>query len=228
MATRAPVEIKRERRMVPSSFGNYFVAMASAGGALIGLLFVAVSIRPERIFGSGAQAQQQAVAANAFSALVNAFFISAAGLIPDHGVIGPTTLVMAIMGILSAVSLAARTVRAEWRRGRHWLTFGRILFMIGVSLAIYAIEINNAVTLIRNPRDTDAVYTLAALVLAVYGIGLIRAWELLGAPRSGVSGWLNPLRDLEDDEERAEADAGRAAAQTSTARSTHARSRSTH
>jgi hypothetical protein len=143
-------------------------------------------------------------------------------------VIGPTTLVMAIMGILSAVSLAARTVRAEWRRGRHWLTFGRILFMIGVSLAIYAIEINNAVTLIRNPRDTDAVYTLAALVLAVYGIGLIRAWELLGAPRSGVSGWLNPLRDLEDDEERAEADAGRAAAQTSTARSTHARSRSTH
>jgi hypothetical protein len=49
MATRAPVEIKRERRMVPSSFGNYFVAMASAGGALIGLLFVAVSIRPERV-----------------------------------------------------------------------------------------------------------------------------------------------------------------------------------
>lgn len=207
--------------MVPSSFGNYFVAMASAGGALIGLLFVAISIRPERTFGRRAHAQRQAVAANAFSALVNAFFISAAGLIPGHEVIGPTTLALASVGILSALSLAVRTLQelsAAGRRSR-WTAFARVLFMIGVSLAIYGIEIVNALALIRDPSDIGAVFALATLILAVYGIGLVRAWELLGAPRTGLSGWLNPLRDLEDDEERAASNARDAATQTNTARS---------
>lgn len=78
--------------MVPSSFSNYFSAMVGAGGALIGLLLVAISIHPERTLGSRADAQRQAVAANAFSAMVNAFFVSAAGLIPGRNVIGPITL----------------------------------------------------------------------------------------------------------------------------------------
>jgi hypothetical protein len=29
---------------------------------------------------------------------------------------------------------------------------------------------------------------------------LIRAWELLGAPRFGVAGWLNPLGDIDGEE----------------------------
>jgi hypothetical protein len=29
---------------------------------------------------------------------------------------------------------------------------------------------------------------------------LVRAWELLGAPRFGIGGWLNPLGDLDDEE----------------------------
>ena len=60
--------------MVPASFANFFLATAGAGGALIGLLFVAISISPERIFSEGAPRERQAVASGAFTALVNAFF----------------------------------------------------------------------------------------------------------------------------------------------------------
>jgi hypothetical protein len=42
------------------------------------------------------------------------------------------------------------------------------------------------------------VTTLGTLQLVVYGIGLLRAWELLGAKRGVVLGWFNPLEELED------------------------------
>jgi hypothetical protein len=29
----------------------------------------------------------------------------------------------------------------------------------------------------------------------VYGIGLLRAWQLLGARRYGLLGWLSPVRE---------------------------------
>lgn len=37
---------------------------------------------------------------------------------------------------------------------------------------------------------------LTWLLLAVYGIGLTRAWQLLGARRFGLMGWLSPLHEL--------------------------------
>jgi hypothetical protein len=38
--------------------------------------------------------------------------------------------------------------------------------------------------------------TLCDILLALYGVALVRAWELLGARRGGLTGWLNPLADL--------------------------------
>ena len=34
--------------MVPSEYANFFTTAATSGGALIGLLFVAISLAPER------------------------------------------------------------------------------------------------------------------------------------------------------------------------------------
>ena len=31
------------------------------------------------------------------------------------------------------------------------------------------------------------------LLLGIYGIALLRAWELLGVQRTGLFAWLNPL-----------------------------------
>ena len=60
--------------LVPANFAHFFLATAGAGGALIGLLFVAISISPERIFSEDAPRERQALASGVFTALVNAFF----------------------------------------------------------------------------------------------------------------------------------------------------------
>lgn len=189
--------------MVPAEFGNYFMAMAGAGAALIGLLFVAISINPERTFGRRAKVERQATADNAFSALANAFFISAAGLIPGRQILGPTAAVLASVSLANSALLALRALPTMYRHARrthHWRGLVAMAVMILISIGVYGDELVNAITLIRDPSAVGAVFVLATLILVVYGIALIRAWELLGAPRMGISGWLNPLADLEADE----------------------------
>ena len=68
--------------MVSHEYHDFLIGSSQASAALIGLLFVAVSLAPDRVFGSNASAMQRAQAFNAFTALANAFFTSLAGLIP--------------------------------------------------------------------------------------------------------------------------------------------------
>jgi hypothetical protein len=193
--------------MDTAAFANFFLAMAGAGGALIGLLFVAVSIHPERTFGAGARRERQAVATAAFTALVNAFFISSAALIPvpDAGANpGVITLLMGSLGILNTLSIGARLIGYQVRSFRSgaqlWLRLVRAGALVVISLVVYTLEVVNARALVANPRNLDPLYTICGLLLGVYGIGLTRAWELLGAPRFGLSGWLNPLAGEQDDQ----------------------------
>lgn len=187
-------------------FNTYFAAMAGAGAALIGLLFVAISINPKRIFGRRARRERQAVAASSFTALVNGFFISSAALLPNANV-GALPLVFGATSMLYSVTSGVQIVRGEAQReagARRWRSVGRVLFMIVGTVVLYGFELATAFRLIQHADDIDAIYTMAALLLAIYGVALVRAWELIGAPRGGISGWLNPLRDLDDEEEEEE------------------------
>src|SRR5258708_13118285 len=68
--------------VVPPEFANFFIAGASAGAALVGLLFVAVSIAPERMVTRRAPIEHHAVPGSAFPALIHPFLLSLASLIP--------------------------------------------------------------------------------------------------------------------------------------------------
>ncbi len=52
--------------MVSGEFANFFVASTSSGAALVGLLFVAVSIAPEQTVQTNAPLERRAVASGAF------------------------------------------------------------------------------------------------------------------------------------------------------------------
>jgi len=80
--------------MVPSAYDAYFTAAATGAATLIGLLFVAVSLRDETIFGRNAIAGGEALALTAFGGLVNAFVVTLLGLVPNTN-IGFAALVMA-------------------------------------------------------------------------------------------------------------------------------------
>ncbi|MGH3068685.1 MAG: hypothetical protein ACRDMI_08865 [Streptosporangiaceae bacterium] len=95
-----------------ASYTNFFVGGTTVAGALAGLLFVAPSVAPERLMGAAASTEQQAIAATAFTALVDALWISLVALRPGN-VLPGANLVLGLLGLTSTVGLAIRLWRAR-------------------------------------------------------------------------------------------------------------------
>lgn len=188
--------------MVSSAYFNYFLAMAGADAALTGLLFVAVSIQQERTFGRGAPLERRAVADTAFTALLAPFFIATEALLPATNV-GFGCVVLGLIALLTTLRTGAELVAYQFRprpRSRPlWLRLARVLTMIASSLVIYTFLLLAGKQLLDHPRNIAAVGEVAALLQVMCGLGLFRAWELLGASRQGFLSWLNPLLDLDEE-----------------------------
>jgi len=174
--------------MVPAEYQTFLVASVAASSALIGLLFVSVSIAPERVFGPQSEAVRQARAVSAFTALANVFFLSLTSLIPGIN----AGLVAMITGSVSLLqTLALLRLRKDWRSEGALL---RSLILFAGSAAIYGGEIYLGLGLWVKPSATGALAGLFEVVLGAYAVGLGRAWELLGAPRGGfLTGALDSL-----------------------------------
>jgi hypothetical protein len=180
--------------MVPAAFQNYFMASAQTSAALVGLLFVAVSIAPERTVTTGAPVERRAVALSAYTALLNAFFLSLVALLPQTN-LGSAALPLSAIGLANQCFLAwdlFRHVERTWPR----MIRGAVLIVAG--LLLYGYELYNALLLLLSPSNSAPLSMLAALLLGIYALGLARAWQLLGGRTHGLSGWLSPLHDTEN------------------------------
>lgn len=164
--------------MVTADYQPFFMASVAASAALIGLLFVSVSIAPERVFGSQAEGHKQAQALSSFTALVNVFFISLTALVPDVA-IGIVVVIVTIPAVLQ--TLALLLLIPQWRAGRM---VPRGLFLFLASAAVYGYELYLGVLLWRQPSSKGALIAVLFVMTGAYAIGLGRAWELLGAPRT--------------------------------------------
>jgi hypothetical protein len=160
--------------VIPQDFLAFFAASVTADGALIGLLFVAISIEPQHTFGNDAELEHQLAANNAFSGLFNAFLVSMLALIPRLH-IGWGIIVIALL------SLANASVHTFDKLRRGQPAFGRSLTYTIGGLAIYCLEIVYSIQLIQRPGDTGAVYGLIFVLVTQYGFALVRSWTLLGA-----------------------------------------------
>lgn len=167
--------------MPPPEFQTFFLASAGAGAALIGLLFVGVSIAPERVFGATADPRRQAQAVSAFAALANVFFISMASLIPMIAL----GIVVTMVGCVSSLQLLGLLVRVRPQGVNVVETVRGAVLFLG-SAAVYGAEIYLGMLLWSKPGLTAALVGLLEVMLGAYGIGLGRAWQLLGAPRIGL------------------------------------------
>jgi hypothetical protein len=187
--------------MVPGSFETFFLATAGAGAAFVGLLFIAISISPQRTFDPHAIAgvQHQRLAEATLLTLFNGFAVSCVALIPDVN-IGWIALVLGGAGGLIAAQFVEFLARAHQHvvtRRLPWLHRLRVVSLSIVATLLYAIEALLGLQLIARPHDEDGVRWLAAIVIIIYTLGMLRAWTLLGDPQHGWSGWLNPLQDIE-------------------------------
>jgi hypothetical protein len=174
--------------MIPAPYEGFLSASVQASAALIGLLFVSISIAPERVFGGTAESRRQAQALSAFTALANVFFISFFSLIPNIS-LGPIITGSACVAVLQTLGLLF--LFPQWRR-EHALRRGLFLFLL--SAVIYGGEIEVGISLWIKPLDSGALSGLLEILLGAYAIGLGRAWELLGARRLGslIEGVVHP------------------------------------
>lgn len=153
--------------MVPASFIGYFTGAATAAAALIGLLFVAVSLRPESVLGTGASAKAQAVAGSAFTALVNSFFVSLIALIPSTN-IGYPAVIMALISLYSTFRLHRGLGKGEPAE-----------MQLILALAAYLTQFVAGAFLIFSSGNQSLVYTIAYVVVAAFAAALGRAWSLM-------------------------------------------------
>jgi hypothetical protein len=151
-----------------AEYHDFYVASVGAAAALIGLLFVAVSIAPEKTFGESADRKRRGDAERAFTALVNIFFVSLAALLP-HSSLGAIA-VMAALGLLQAARLAFDAFRTRGER-IPWTELGLL------SVGIYALELWLAIRMLRG-SDTEG---LVWVVFGLYSYALSTSWGLLGS-----------------------------------------------
>ena len=152
--------------MVPGVYDAYLAAMATAAAALIGLLFVAVSVRDDTIFGPNAVPGGEALAITAFTGLVNSFVVSLLGLIPKVN-IGEPAVIMAVIGIVAIVRLQRR------------LHTGRNLLVLAITLLAYAAQLGFGVLLLVDPHGSGQLINLSIIVFVTLIVSLQRAWSLL-------------------------------------------------
>ncbi len=161
--------------MVPQSLLGFFQSSVEAGGALIGLLFVAVTIAPAQSLMHAPLGARRLTAANTFTALVNAFFVSLVAQLPTVN-LGIISVVMGALALVATTLLGYQWVKAP----RDWLGTRWRALVILLSLAVYGWQLIEGVRLLLAPADTSTPGVLAVVVVARYAMGLWRAWDLLG------------------------------------------------
>ena len=163
--------------MVPGVLTNFFIASTRAGAALLGLLFVSISISPEEKITANASVEKRISAYSALVSLTNAFIISLVALIPGN--FGISVLIFSIISFSITLQNGIELLRPHEGAGN----LARRLILTLLNLFAYIVEGYYAVQLIINPHDSSPVYSLTTLLLVVYILSIIRAWELLGGAR---------------------------------------------
>ena len=160
--------------MVPDALTNFFITSAGASAALLGLLFVSISISPEEKITLHASVETRLSAYSALISLTNAFLVSLVALIP--GTFGIFVLIFSVISFIITLQNGFELLRPH--QGASNLARRLILTLLNVFA--YLAEGYNAVRLIMNPHDSAQVYGLTGLLLVVYISSIVRAWELLG------------------------------------------------
>ena len=172
-------------------------------GALIGLLFVAISVASERVARDKGGAQlYSARASAALTAFTNALTVSLFSLIPGHK-IGPAAVAVAGVGLVFVAASLLSLIRLHQAPG-DTLRQALLLVVLAVTFVIQLIQ---GIDVITQPGDSGAVNTIAALVIVCFLLGIARAWQLIGGPSISITREVAAL--VRNDQRSADDSAGK-------------------
>ena len=180
--------------MVSSSIRDFFAASAGVAGALIGLLFVALSVASQRLARARADGQLHRIrAVAALTAFTNTLSVSLFALIPGEK-IGWASVSVAAAGLAFVAASLLSLIRL---RPVRWSTVRDGLFLVGLAV-IFVIQLINGLDVALHPGDSGAVNDIAILVVVCFLVGIARAWELIGGPSIGITHEVTALVRHED------------------------------
>ncbi len=168
--------------MIPAEFHDFFLATAGASGALVGLLFVAISVAPGPAVGEAAPVPHQIRAASALTALVTPLILGLIALIPQANLGWAAVSV----GVSGTVFVAAATRRLLGTADPLPVRLRSLTLLIGF-LIVMAINLWAGIRLIGSPHATGPVDSIAGAMIGSLGIGISRAWTLVGAQQFGLT-----------------------------------------
>jgi hypothetical protein len=159
-------------------------------GALIGLLFVAISVEHERLTARDADQVHRVRARSALSAFINALVISLFALVPGNslGIAATWAGSLGILFVLGSV-LSVRRARSIGAQTGH----ARQLTFLIVMLAAFVVQVWNGIRLVAHDHDPGAANWVAVLVIVCFMLGIYRSWELIGGPEIGFGHELAEL-----------------------------------
>jgi hypothetical protein len=166
--------------VVPVSYHDFFGGCATVSGALIGLLFVAISVSPGKLAGDRASTDHQVKAGAAFSALVNTLILALVALMPGTG-LGLASIILGAAGLSTSAGLIILLYRERTER----IGPGQIV-LLAILIVLYALELAYGVLLDASPRDLNQVSNLGTLAIFFYLFAVARAWQLVGARDTGL------------------------------------------
>ena len=177
--------------MVPADFHDFFAAIAAVSGALIGLLFVAVSLAPSARLARRRPRVAKATAGLAFIAFTNTLVVSLLALIPGEHV-GVAAVVMAGWSISATLALSAQIFVRRRAQAPGWRWAG----LSAASLMVFGVQLAGGIAILATPDDRSAVTWIAVIGVVLSAIGIARAWELLGAQTLGLIERFPALAEL--------------------------------